>query len=233
MKTINALFDPDDNQRPLTLAELEALAQFEACDQPGQVLFRPRVSSGKPTPDCLVFLEKICRFGLMFLTCQYSTQGGNWYRRESAEDVPAEVVNPLEEAWQRAMAAKTELRKELDIGAFFIPVVVFVDMEPDDDILNALRRRKVRVLWGIENLIERMIDRPDQDDLHPRLNSRFIEKEIEVLSPQALQAEPREEQMTLDFPDAGSLVMQHVETVNVHIAIVVPPAGENAPILRS
>ena len=232
MKTTNAATDRDDNHQLLTPTEMEACRQFEACDRPGQVLFRPRVSSGEPTPDCLVFLEGICRFGLIFLHGQYSVRDGQWYRCENADDVPMATDNPLEEAWQRAMAAKTELRQELDIGAFFIPVVVFADMEPDDDILDELRGRKVRVLWGMEDLVERMLGLPDRDDTHTRLNNRFIEKEIAVLTQRAPRAADAPEQMTLDLPDAGRSLVDRAETVNVYITIAVSAgAGGDPPLL--
>ncbi len=224
MKVTNGAADRGDNDHnePLTTSELEALAQFEASDRSGQVLFRPRVASGEPKPYCLVFLEGICRFGLMFLDGDYSVQDGQWYHRERADDAPTPVDNPLEEAWQRAMAAKGELRKELDIGAFFVPVVIFTAMEPDDDILDERRGRRVRVLWGMEELLERLIDLPDREDLHPRLNNRFIEKEIGVLSRRVSRAAPASEQMTLELPGAGQLVLQ----INVYVYVTVAPNGD-------
>lgn len=218
MKVINVPID-NHNNAPLTLAELEAIKQFEASDKPGQALFRPMAVSGNATPDCLVFLEGVCRFGLMFHAGQYSVRDGQWYHRTIAEDEPTLVDNPLEEAWQRAMVAKDALRDQLNIGAFFIPVVVFADMERDDDILDELRGRKVRVLWGMEDLIGNMLAMPDRDDLHPRLNNRFIEKEIQVLSQQTPKDEPGEEQMTLDLTDSGQLVLQQVDVVNIYITV--------------
>ena len=121
----------NDNNNPLTLAEMEACRQFEGSETRGHALFRPQVASGKAVPDCLVFVERTCRFGVMFLTGGYSVEDGQWYHREDADDALVSVDDPLEDAWQRAMTAKAELKQELDIGAFFIPVVVFTDMAPD------------------------------------------------------------------------------------------------------
>ena len=226
MKVTNAVSDRD-NQQPLTSAEMEACRQFEASEMKGHALFHPRVASGDPVPDCLVFVEKTCRFGVTFLTGQYSVEDGQWYRRENDDDVPTPMgddYNLREEAWQCAMTAKAELRRELDIGAFFIPVVVFVDMTPDDDILDEVGGRGVRLLWGLDDLPQRLLTLPKEDDLHPRLNVRFIAREVEVLSPRPASAPPEEEQLPLDL-GAGPLVLQRVDTVHIHVTIVTSAGG--------
>ena len=230
MKATNAGSDRD-NQPPLTLAEQEAYRQFEASDRAGRALFHPWVAGGAATPHCLGFFEGICRFGVMFLDGYYSVENGQWYHRENEDDVPVPVGNPLEEAWQRAMVVKAQLREELDIGAFFIPVVVFTDMTPDDDILDEVRNRKVRVLWGLDDLVERLIELPERDDLYPRLNGQFIAREIEVLSREAPRKAPAPEQMALDL-GGGSLVLQRAETVNIYLSIAATTgAGSDAPPL--
>ena len=40
----------DNNTNTMTLAELEALAQFEASDRKGQAVFHPWVGPGSPAP---------------------------------------------------------------------------------------------------------------------------------------------------------------------------------------
>ena len=210
---LNAVSDRD-NQQPLTPAEQEACRQFEESDRAGRALFHPRVASGKATPHGLVFFEGICRFGVMFLSGCYSVENGEWHHRDNDDDVPTPVGNPLEEAWERAMTVKAQLREDLDIGAWFVPVVVFTDMAPDDDVIDETRGRKVWLLWGLDDLVERLIELPERDDLYPRLNARFIAKEIDALSQQAPRDAPAPEQMALDL-GAGLLVLQRAETVNI------------------
>ena len=93
------------------------------------------MASGKATPYGLVFFGGICRFGVMFLSGCYSVENGEWHHRDNDDDVPTPVGNPLEEAWQRAMTVKSPLREDLDIGAWFVLVVVFTDMAPDETSL--------------------------------------------------------------------------------------------------
>ena len=233
MKVTNAVTEHRDNQQPLTLAEQEACRQFEESDRAARAMFRPWVASGKATPDCLVFFEGICRFGVMVLTGYYSVENGQWYHRENDHDAPAPVDNPLEAAWQGVMAVKAQIRAELDIGAWFVPVVVFVDMAPDDDILDEVRNRKVRLLWGMAGLVERLLELPERDDLYPRLNQTFIAQEIDALTRPASRATPAPEQMAMATDlGAGPLVLQRVDTVNIHVTIGASAvAGGDAPPL--
>ena len=55
--------------------------------------------------------------------------------------------------------------------------------------------RGVRLHWSLEDLLPRLLELPKEYDLHPRLNSRFIAREVAVLSQGALRAAPAPEQM--------------------------------------
>ena len=46
-----------DNNRPMTLKEIEICQQFEQSDRSGQALWWPIVAPGNPAPDCLALLE--------------------------------------------------------------------------------------------------------------------------------------------------------------------------------
>ena len=55
------------------------------------------------------------------------------------------------------MSLHDELVGVLDHQAFFIAVLVFPDMEPDQDIIaKAKRSSKVHVLWGVDGLMDRL-----------------------------------------------------------------------------
>ena len=49
-------------------------------------------------------------------------------------------------------------------------------------------RRGVRLHWSLEDLLPRLLELPKEYDLHPRLNSRFIAREVAVLSQGAPRA---------------------------------------------
>ena len=56
----------DNNTNAMTLSELEALAQFEASDRKGQVVFHPWVGPS-PAPHCVVLLEGLTRIAVIYL----------------------------------------------------------------------------------------------------------------------------------------------------------------------
>ena len=72
-----------------------------------------------------------------------------------------------------------------------------------------------------------MLQLPTEADLYPRLNGRFIAQEIAVLNCGAASQESTQEQLSLDLPEAGPLLLQRVGTVNIYITVAVPAAGDD------
>ena len=64
-----------DNNRPLTLAQIEFCDQLKRSDRTGQALWLPLVAANKPAPDCVVFIKEIGRFAVMLPPEQYSVEG--------------------------------------------------------------------------------------------------------------------------------------------------------------
>ena len=128
-----------NNDRSLTLAQIEFCDQLKRSDQSGQALWWPRVAAGESAPDCVVLIEEICRFGVMFPPGRYSVEGGNWYRHDA--DGKTEVPDLIEAAWQAARQIRLAIKGELRRGAYTIPVIIFNDMEPNAGILEAAQGR--------------------------------------------------------------------------------------------
>ena len=84
----------NDNNNPLSPAEMEACQQFEASDQAGQVLFHPQVASGRPAPNCVALLDEVGRFGITILEGRYTVEAGQWFRRQ-ADGARSPMDNPL------------------------------------------------------------------------------------------------------------------------------------------
>ena len=72
----------DNNTNTMTLAELEALAQFEASDRKGPAVFHPWVGPGSPVPNCVVLPEGLTRIAVTYLDGEYWVEDGQWYRRD-------------------------------------------------------------------------------------------------------------------------------------------------------
>ena len=244
MKIANITADTDDHQ-PLSPAEEEARARFEASDRPGQALFHPLVDPGDTAPHCVVFVEGVSRFAIRFMPGQYSLTNGQWLRQDDG-GAAVPVEDPLEETWRAAAAVRTRLSRELEMGAYVIPVVIFPDMEPDAAILAAAQGRSVRALWGQGNDVQRLANLPDEQEAYPQLSRRFIEREVATLSRPSSHGEPvLAEPVAAEFPEEnpseearpevsgpiGALTVGPVETVNIYVTIVNGGAGAEPPLL--
>ena len=104
----------NNNNNPLSPAEMKACQQFEASTQAGQVLFQPQVAAGQPAPNCVAFFDGVGRFGVTILEGQCTVEDGQWFRRQ-ADGARPRMDNPLERAWQAAKSVRTELKRELDL----------------------------------------------------------------------------------------------------------------------
>ena len=91
----------NDNNNPLSPAEMKACQQFEDSAQAGQVLFHPQVAAGQPAPNCVALFDEVGRFGVTILEGRYTVEAGQWFRHQ-ADGARSPMDNPLERAWQAA-----------------------------------------------------------------------------------------------------------------------------------
>ena len=216
----------NNNTNAMTLAELEALAQFEASDRKGQVVFHPWVAPGSPAPHCVVLPEDLTRIAATYLDGEHWVEDGQWYRRDD-DGAETPIDDVLERCWLAAMAVRSRLKKMLGINAYVVAVAVFPTMEPDESILAAAASRGTRVLFRMDDHVERLAALPGEQDLQHPLQARYIPDDAEALSrpPATAAAEP--ETASLDVGD-GRVVI-HAGTVHVHIhlhiTIVAAPNG--------
>ena len=155
-----------DDNRSMTLREIEICQQFEQSDRSGQALWWPIVAPGDPAPgdptsDCLVLLEGNGRYALTFLHDQWSVRGREWYHH-TKDGAVTPMGNVREKVWKAAMSIKDRLSQDRDFGCYVIPVIVITDMTPDPDILEEMRGSKVRLLWSLDDQVARLADLPDR-----------------------------------------------------------------------
>ena len=218
-----------DENRPMTLKELEICRQFEQSDRSGQALWWPIVAPGDPAPECLALLEGNGRYALAFLHDQWSVRGGEWYRH--AEDgAVTPMGNAREDAWEAAMSVKDRLTE--DRGCYVIPVMVFIDMTPDPDILEEMRGSQVRLLWGLDDLAARLADLPEGDQVQKQLGKRLIAQEVEKLSRRPAAARPAQAPKAATLTVSGESVTVregdefHID-IHLHFTITAPGDGDS------
>ena len=212
----------NDNNNPLSPAEMKACQQFEDSAQAGQVLFHPQVAAGQPAPNCVALLDEVGRFGVTILEGRYTVEDGQWFRHQ-ADGARSPMDNPLERAWQAAKSVRTELKRELDLNAYIIAVAWFPDMDEDEgeDILDEAGGRSVRLFFGQADLAQQLVNLPKEDELQTHLSRHYIKREVGVLSraPAGETPAPVEEPQPVNGR-AGALTIQRVDTVNIYVTVV-------------
>ena len=218
-----------DDNRPMTLKELEICRQFEQSDRSGQALWWPLMAPGDPAPECLALLEGNGRYALTFLPDQWSVREGEWYHH-TEEGAVTPMGNVREAAWEAAMSVKDRLTEER--GCYVIPVMVFIDMTPDPDILEEMRGSRVQLLWGLDDLTARLADLPEGDQVQKQLGKRQIAREVERLSrrPAGPQAAPPPQAATLTVSGGPVTVRDgdelHID-IHLHFTITLPDDGDD------
>ena len=222
----NANFDRED-----PLHEINRL--FEASDRAGQVLWQPRVDNGDAVPQAMIFFQEHCRLAVNFVKSICAVDGRNWKKMDSAGGVA--MTNPINQAWRAAEAVRKTIKNALGTGAYVIPVVVFVNMAENADITAALGRSQVKLVWEIQDLVERCAALPEEHQVQPQLNTDLIEDETLALG-WAPEASPTAKAAAAKTPtDLSDLDLnnrpvffQHADTV--HITINLPPGyGTSQP----
>ena len=195
---------------------------FEADGQPGQVLWRPALDKGDVVPDAVVFIEETCRFALVIVTPMCRVDGKNWSVIDSGGSTRME--NPFERAWRASQGVRRAISERVDFNAYVIPVVVFANMKPSEDIIAALGKSQVKPLWGIDGLVHRLLCLPTKKQIQPTLNAKFIENEVEALMRGPETAASQQGSPATDEPDLGDLdlsgrgvYMRHVDQVVINI----------------
>ena len=221
----------NDNNNPLSPAEMKACQQFEDSAQAGQVLFHPQVAAGQPAPNCVALFDEVGRFGVTILEGRYTVEAGQWFRHQADGD-RSPMENPLEGAWQAAKSVRTELNRELDLNTYVIAVAWFPDMEEDEDILDEADGRSVRLFFGQADLAQRLVDLPKEDELQTHLSRRYIKREVGILSraPAGETPPPAEEPQSVSGR-AGALTFQRVDTVNIYVTVVNGGVGDDPSLI--
>ena len=220
----------NDHNNPLTLAEMAACRQFEASNWDGQALFHPQVAAGQPAPKCVASFEEVGRFAVTVMEGPHSVANGQWFRHD-ADGARTPIDNPLEKAWQAGRAVRARLHCELELNTYVIAVAWFPDMDEDEDILEEVGGRSVRLFFGQVDLVERLVNLPKENELQTQLNGRYIEREVAVLSRAPDVERPAGEVPPSVAVRDGALVLERVDTVNVYITVVNGGVGDDPPLI--
>ena len=143
-------------------------------------------------------------------------------RHPEALDGGLEKPSPLRLTWDAATSLREDIIDVLgDICCFVIAALLFPDMEPDPAIVAEGRRSNVHVLWGTDNLMNRLAAIAARKAYYPP-NAEDIRREVAAVTDgQTAYAGEAPEQPEapavprLEIPAAG-ITIGHVDTLIVH-----------------
>ena len=152
---IQPAFPPHRRQDPRRRAEAIVYDQLAASGLPGHALYELKPLPEAPELDFAVWLQDRARFGAQVKGGPYSVDKSVWTLRTSQgiEHVPC----PLTQTWDAAIAVRDAVDRVLGFKVFIIPVLLLTDTPPDPSIEEWAAQRKVKVLFGADNLVDRLL----------------------------------------------------------------------------
>lgn len=200
-------FPPDRLKDPKRRAEKDIYHQLHESEVPGYALYEAKPSFRAPQLDFPVWLERSGRIAMQCKGGTYKIERGKWYLR-TPEGWKREEC-PVMATWGAAMAMKDAIEHQLGRGAFVAAVLAFPDMKHSPVIHRRAREHNVHAVFGSENLVERLVDLLNGQDIKYPPTAWQIQQEVEVIMP-VLAQPPQAEQ-------PPRIVIEHAENVNVYV----------------
>ena len=227
-------FPPDRRADPRRLAEARVFDAIQASDRSGLAIYERQRNPGSPQLDFAIWTQGGGRFGLQVKGGQISLEHGKWYLETPGG--PEEKPSPLCVTWDAAMSLREDIIDVLgDTCCYVIAALLFPDMEPDPAIAAEAKRSSVKVLWGTDNLMNRLAAIAARKAYYPP-NADDIRCEVAAVTDgqiayagevqdqghgeegSFLPAQPEAPAVPrLEVPAAGNTI-GHVDTLIVHTA---------------
>ena len=246
MQTHPEMFPPDRRTDPKRRAEARVFDEIQRSPLPGFAHYEWQRDHRSPQLDFAVWLPEVGRFGLQVKGGHYSLRNGKWYLRTGNGSEKKD--SPLQKTWDATMSLHDDIVEILEYEAFFIAVLVFPDMEFDHAIAAKARRTKVHVIWGVDGLVDKLKEIADVTEVYNPPDAEDIGQEVAAVTDNQVLYEPPEDpglarnddQSSPKIPPgtrldiaAGSITIQHVDTLIVHTAPGRnPDAGHPSPLNR-
>ena len=185
--------------------------ELEGHAAPGTAIYEAKINRKATEVDFAVWLIGVGRFAIQVKGGIYRVSGKNWYLNTPQGEI--RKAPPLAQLWDSTMTLHDCLQEQLGgkRNPFFVPILCLADMEPDPGIEEWAEHTRIYVLFGTDDLVERMIDlAPHTNQNYPPTASETAE-EVAIVVPG--QAEPAPSPLDLS---AHQVVIQHVERIIIY-----------------
>ena len=235
MKT-NPEFPTHRHQDPKRRSEAIVYDQLAQSNHPGQTLYELKVAPEIPEADFFAWFQDRGRLSIQVKGGMYSVEGAAW-NLQTIHGVE-KVDCPVTQTWDAANGVRDTIYHVLGFKVFIIPVLLFTDTPPDPVIEQLGYRRGVKILFGADDLVDRLLALAEQTGVKYPPTSAHIMNEVDAVTG-GLVAPTRDEvegsasvlvarQQGASAQDNGleaardfmsrQVVIHHVDTVNIHVA---------------
>ena len=229
METHPEIFPPDRRNDPKRRAEARVFDELRRSRLPGLTLYEWQRDHRSRQLDFPVWLSGVGRFGLEVKGGKYLLKTGKWFL-ETANG-SAKKDSPVRKTFDATMSLHDNVVDTLGDDPFFIAVLVFPDMEPDEAIAANAKRNNVHVIWDVDGLVDKLQDIAAETEVYKPPTGEDIAREVAAVTdgqviydPPADRLLPRDE---APLPPgiaprppmevaAGNITIQHVDTLNVY-----------------
>ncbi len=218
---IQPQFPPHRRKDPRRSAEAAVYDQLARNGHAGQALYELKPLPEAPELDFAVWLQDRGRFGIQVKGGPYSVDKSVWTLRTSQgiQHVPC----PLTQTWDAAIAVRDAVDRVLGFKIFIIPVLLLTDTPPDPFIEEWAAQRKVKVLFGADDLVDRLLELADRMDIKHPPAAYHIQNEVDAVTnglivPAGVGPAPEPVEEAAQDLIARQVVIHHVDTVNVYVS---------------
>ena len=168
---------------PVRQAERRIFQALETCGVPGFACYEWQRDRKSLQLDFALWLLAVGRFGLQVKGGYHSFSEGEWYRRRGRKGPYVRVsVCPLAVTSDATMSLRNEVSEALAEPSYFMPVLLFPDMDPDPAIVARARRSNVHLVWRSDRLLPRLIEIAREAHVRRPPDAADIRGEVAVIT---------------------------------------------------
>ena len=215
-------FPPNRKQDPKRHAEWLVYQAFEDSDRDGHALYELKVNRRAPEVDFFALIQDKAVVCMQVKGGQYRVIDGDWHLEtdDGLEYTPC----PMKLTWDSAMAVRDFLKEKLGRKIFMVAVLLLPDMEPDPDIEMIAENDKTAIMFGYDDIVERVVDLAEERDVYGTPSPHMANRIIDALVPQLKVGLP---DSRFDIPSEGKksdlpetfdrpVEVHHADVVNVY-----------------
>ena len=99
------------------------------------------------------------------------------------DDGPVSIADPIALCWDSSMQIREVVQEQLHKNVFVIPFLVFPDMERDPAIEARAADAKVKTIFGVDDLVERVVGGLYDEDIYRPPSAYLCDRIAEILFP--------------------------------------------------